>query len=85
MLRQSQPPLVRGMDFPLEVEYAREISQDRRVAYGRCLYMPCSYVSCIHYIVSCHHLDVLSSNLGYAPRTFNVPARDCCEGKNVAN
>ena len=32
------------MEFPLEVEYAREISQVRRVACGHCLYMPCSYV-----------------------------------------
>jgi len=36
---------------------------------------------------SCHHLNVLSSNLGYAPETFNVLAWDCCEGEgeNVAS
>ena len=32
-----------------------------------------------------NHLDVLSSNLGYAPGTFNVPARDCCKDENVAS
>ena len=44
MSRQGQPSQVRGMEFPLEVEYAREISQVRRVACCRHLYMPCSYV-----------------------------------------
>ena len=40
MLRQGHPPQVRGMDFPLEVEYARKIFQVKRVACCRCLYMP---------------------------------------------
>ena len=40
-------PKICGMDFPLEVEHAREISQVRRVACGPYLYMPCLYVSCI--------------------------------------
>ena len=82
---QGQPPQVRGMDFPLEVEYAREISQVRHVACGHCLYMPCSYI--FMHLVSCimPSLRCLSSNLGYAPGTFNVLARNYCEGENVAS
>jgi len=50
-------PKVCRMDFPLEVEYAKEISQVRCIVCCHCLYMPCSYV--LHAVSKLYHAITL--------------------------